>query len=379
MYKTYYGFKEKPFNMTPDPDYLFMSRGHSDTYTHLEYAIVENKGFVVITGEIGSGKTTLINFLLRRIKTNVKVGVLNQTMAQPKQFMKMICQEFGLETSGLDKAEMLNRIKDFLVKQFNAKSRVALIVDEAQNLPDKTIEEIRMLSNLESEKHHLIQIILVGQSELKDKLQQKKLEQFVQRVTVYCHLNGLDKDEVDQYIRHRLHVGGTKNLNIFDRNATEAIHRYSKGIPRLINIICDAALVYGYADELEIIGENVIEEVVKDRDTGGVRTKDISNRYPRSTPAIGGGITGEATKKFRDIEKRIDVLEKTLYRINKELDTLTSSKGKRDELALELTKMLQQSIKNRSDLLLTILKSEQKSKLDEKEVAQNIKYLFKDA
>ncbi len=379
MYKSYYGFKEKPFNMTPDPDYLFMSRGHSDTYTHLEYAIVENKGFVVITGEIGSGKTTLINFLLRRIKTNVRVGVLNQTMAQPKQFMKMICQEFGLDADGIDKAEMLNRIKGFLVQQFNSKSRVALIVDEAQNLPDKTIEEIRMLSNLESEKYHLIQIILVGQSELKDKLQQRKLEQFVQRITVYCHLNGLDKDEVDTYIRHRLSVGGTNNLDIFDQRATESIHKYSKGIPRLINIICDAALVYGYADELKVIGEDVIGEVVKDRDTGGVRTKSISPRHTLPASGTGRGTTGEANKKIRDIEKRINALENTLYSIHKELNTLSSARGKRDELVLELAKMLKQSMQNRSDLLLEILQSGHKGKRDEKEATYNLEYLLKDA
>ena len=183
MYESFYGLKEKPFNLLPDPEYVFMSRGHENVYTHLEYAITENKGFVVVTGEIGSGKTTLINYLLGKIPQTVHAGIVNNPDVAPSQFIKMICREFEVDVTGMDKAGMLESFSRFLLEAFAGRRRVVLIVDEAQNLPTKTLEEIRLLSNLESEKHHLIQIILVGQPELKAKLQQRGVEQFAQRVS----------------------------------------------------------------------------------------------------------------------------------------------------------------------------------------------------
>ncbi|MDY6953086.1 MAG: ATPase, T2SS/T4P/T4SS family, partial [Thermodesulfobacteriota bacterium] len=182
MYESFYGLKEKPFNITPDPDYFYMSQVHENAYTHLQYAIKENKGFVVITGEIGSGKTTLINLLLKNIEEDVLVGVISSATLLPEEFIKMACQELELGTEGMDKVEMVDALHQFLLKQFAEKKRVVLIIDEAQNLPLETIEEIRVLSNLDTEKDHLIQMILVGQPELKSKLQQRQLKQFVQRV-----------------------------------------------------------------------------------------------------------------------------------------------------------------------------------------------------
>jgi len=154
MYESYYGLKEKPFKILPDPGYLYMSQGHENAYTHLEYAIAENKGFVVITGEIGSGKTTLINYLLGKIQEDIKVGVVNNTYVSPTQFLRMVCQEFDLEEENLDKSGMLHLLQGFLIRQFADRKRVVLIIDEAQNLTTKTMEEVRMLSNLEDEKNH---------------------------------------------------------------------------------------------------------------------------------------------------------------------------------------------------------------------------------
>ncbi len=178
MYESFYGLKEKPFNLLPDPDYLYMSQGHENAYTHLEYAVAENKGFAVITGEIGSGKTTLINFLLGKIQQDIRVGLINTTHVSPTHFIKMICQEYELKVDGRDKAEVLDLFHGFLLSQFSERKRVILIIDEAQNLTPKTMEEIRMLSNLEAEKHHLIQIVLAGQPDLRNRLQRKALEQF---------------------------------------------------------------------------------------------------------------------------------------------------------------------------------------------------------
>ena len=222
MYTSFYGLKEKPFDLHPDPGFLYMSRGHENAYTHLAYAIRENKGFVIVTGEIGSGKTTLINFLLTKIRQNVEVGLISNTSLTPEQFIMMLCEEFEVPLDGsnsMDKARMLAKFHEFLLKQFTKKKRVILIVDEAQNLTPEALEEIRMLSNLEAEKHHLIQIILVGQPELKYKLQLKELAQFAQRITVHCHLEGLGAEELDHYIRYRLQVAGAAHADIFRPDA----------------------------------------------------------------------------------------------------------------------------------------------------------------
>jgi len=344
--------------MTPDPACLFMSRGHADTYAHLEYALVKNKGFVVVTGEVGSGKTSLINLLIIRLGAHFKVGVLNPNIAQPEQFMEMICRQFGLDVTGVDTAGMPGVFRDFLIRQRSAGSRAVLIVDEAQNLTDTILEEIRMLANLETQRHSLIQIILVGQPELKQRLRQNRVKEFVQRSTIYCHLNGLDKDEVDQYIRHRLeHAGGSKGLDIFDHEAIESIYMYSKGIPRLINIISDTALVYGYADELKIIGKRVIGEVVKDRDIDRATIRGMRQGNAPFLPAKAWVDAGAMdTDIRRDIEKRIHTLENTIYRINQELDAQNSARKNRNELAVELTEILR-NLENRLTLLLESIRS----------------------
>lgn len=365
MYESFYGLKENPFHLTPDPAYLFMSRVHEEAYTHLEYAVVENKGFVVITGEIGSGKTTLINLLLSKIQQSIQVGVINQTLVQPTQFIKMICQEFELPTDTRDKAELLDLFHDFLLQQFARRKRVTLIIDEAQNLPNNTLEEIRMLSNLESEKHHLIQMMLVGQPELKYKLQQKRLEQFVQRVTVYCHLSGLDREETSRYIHHRLHVAGAENPDLFSEEAISVIHEYSRGIPRLINILCDAALVYGFADELTSIGKNVIEEVIAERKVGGIFL-DYASEESSSRVSLSGKIKDfepETGQFFQSVESRLQLLESIVTDINQRLGILFSRREQQDDRVLQLLKMLKQSTENRMELMaeIQLLKQQQNS------------------
>ena len=318
MYKSYYGFGEKPFQMTPDPAYLFMSRGHADTYAHLEYALMEDKGFIVVTGEVGSGKTSLINLLIRECGGHFTVAVLNPNIARTRsgQFTEMICRQFDLDVTRVGTAEMPGIFRDFLIAQQGAGNRAILIVDEAQGLTDTIMEEIRILANLRTGRHYLVQIILAGQPELKQNLRQNKVRQFVQRVTVCRHLGNLDKDEVGQYIHHRLqHAGGSKSLDIFDNEAIESIYVHSKGIPRRVNIISDAALVYGYADELKTIGERVIEEVVKDRDTDGIPIGGM--RHGNTSPAtVQAGADGIDTVIRRDIEEKMHKLENTISRIN---------------------------------------------------------------
>jgi general secretion pathway protein A len=309
MYKSYYGLKEKPFELSPDPDYLYMSRGHENVYDHLEYALTEHKGFVVITGEIGSGKTTLINLLLRRLARKVCVGLINHTSVAPLQFLKMICREFDLPVRTLNKTQVLLRFQEFLLARFSEGKRVVLIVDEAQNLPPRTMEELRMLSNLETEKHHLLQIILVGQPELRALLDSRRLEQFAQRVTVSCHLDRLSRREVKQYIDQRLRVAGAERQNLFTEEAIEAIYRCSEGTPRLINALCDGALVYGFADEAPTIDRGIVEEVGNDR-----RMKLSEN--PSSIKPESGKVHRRLVKRMGELERRLRSIERSVSRLH---------------------------------------------------------------
>jgi general secretion pathway protein A len=356
MYEQFYGFVEKPFNILPDPDYLFMSKVHENAYTHLEYAVMENKGFVVVTGEIGSGKTTLINYLIGKIEQDIQIGLINQTYVSPTQFIKMVCQDFELNVEGLDKAEMVDHLHHFLLDQFAHRERVILIIDEAQNLTPKTMEELRMLSNLEAEKHHLIQMILVGQPELKLKLQRKDLVQFAQRVTVNCHLSGLSLQEVTDYIAYRVKVAGAENQNIFNTESIAAIYKHSGGIPRLINVICDAALVYGFADELPTISGGVVAAVVKERMTGGLMadgTEPQAKEFiakAESPVSQGLALPGQN----QDVGRRFKLMENRLDYLDQRLTLLSKNHAERDQVIVELIKMLKNSLKSRFKTLMEI-------------------------
>jgi general secretion pathway protein A len=353
MYESFYGFKEKPFDLHPDPDYLYMSRVHENTYVHLEYAILENKGFVVVTGEIGSGKTTLLNYLLNKIDKNFQVGLVNNTNILPSEFLKMVCKEFELNAKTNDKAELIDIFSGFLIDRFASGQRVVLIVDEAQNLTNETMEEIRMLSNIETEKHHLIQIILVGQPELRFKLQQSNLKQFVQRVTVHCHLKGLEKDEVTEYINHRLEVGGSERVDIFDPETIEKISDYSRGIPRLINILCDSALVYGFADELETISTPILDNVYEELKALGTFTdydaKPSANPTgPKSNPIVTSAVDDI---RVQLLEGKVQLLEGRVNDIKDKLELLNDKRIERDDILIELLKLLKENLDSRSQFI----------------------------
>jgi len=342
MYKAYYGFTENPFRVTPDPACFFMGRGHENTYKHLEYAIEKDRGFMVVTGEPGSGKTSLVNLLLREQAARFTIGVLNPKTAQTERCMETICRKFGLDVTGVDTAETALILRDFLLRKRCAGRRVILIVDDAQDLSDAAMEEIRMLANLEAERRYLMQIILVGRTELRRRLQKNRVREFVQRVTVSCRLNGLGKDEIGRYIRHRLrHAGGGEAPEIFDSEAVDSIYGHSGGIPRAANIISEAALIYGYADELKTIGKRVVEDVVKDR---GVNGTPMGETDPRGTPSptVRMGVDGGGMDPGirRDIEKKIHAFETMLYRINQELNIYNSAREDRNELGRELTEIL---------------------------------------
>jgi general secretion pathway protein A len=316
---------------------------------------------VVITGEVGSGKTTLINYLLRQIPNEVKVGIINNTFIQPEDLLKMMCQEYEILLDSADKTVLLTRLYGYLLERYAKKERVILIIDEAQNLPEKTLEEMRMLSNLESEKHHLIQMILVGQPQLKDKLKKKSLEQFVQRVTVHCHLDALNRVEVNNYIYHRLQVAGAESLDIFDEDAIKAVYKHSMGIPRLINILCDAALVYGYADDTKVIGKETVEAVAEARKIEKSLTSQEAlfdnsgtmEALPAATPAATDAIA-LLDRKIQDIELRMGEMGDTLLRLKLGMERLNGGKDEKDKIIVSLFKMLKKSMGSRSKLMKQI-------------------------
>jgi general secretion pathway protein A len=352
MYESFYGFKEKPFDLHPDPDYLYMSRVHENTYTHLEYAILENKGFVVVTGEIGSGKTTLINYLLNKIGDDIEVGLVNNTNILPAEFLNMVCKEFELGPKTHDKAELIDILSGYLIEKFAAGERVVLIIDEAQNLTNDTMEEIRMLSNIETEKHHLIQIILVGQPELKFKLQQGNLKQFAQRVTVHCHLKGLEKSEVAEYINHRLEIGGGQRMDLFDKETIEAIAVYSRGIPRLINVLCDSSLVYGFADELQTIGPDVLDNVYEELKSLGTFT-DYDAKPSANPPSPKPATVHPSTPdpRIEILEGKLQLLYDHFNALKEKLEFFAEKRIDRDDIVIELLKMLKDNLDSRNHLV----------------------------
>ena len=286
MYERFYRLRERPFALTPDPDYLYPSRVHREALNYLRYGIESQAGFIVITGAIGSGKTTLLQTLLRGLDDRTTVARLMNTLLDPRELVESAMIDFGLDPSGQSKPAMLKMLGEFLVAQRGAGKLVLLVIDEAQNLSLPALEEIRMLSNLETEKSKLIQIVLIGQPDLRDKLDRPELEQLRQRITVSDHLEPLDADETAHYINPRLARAALGAPMEFSREVTDRIHERSLGVPRLINVISDAALVFGYGEERCDIDASLVDDVIADLDSTGVLgPAAVPNRHASVVPA----------------------------------------------------------------------------------------------
>lgn len=264
MYEAFYGLKEKPFSIQPDPDFLFLGRRHSMAYAILEYGIRNQAGFSVICGEIGCGKTTLVRHLLNQVGGGLTVGLVSNTHQEIANLLEWIMLAFDQPYEHLSQVALYDHFQRFLITQYGAGRRVVLIVDEAQNLSPSALESLRMLSNINADKDQLLQIILVGQPQLRDLLRRPDLQQFAQRVAVQFFIPPLTPGEVKRYIHHRLRVAGRMGL-IFTAAACELIAEESKGIPRSINILCDTALVYGFSSDLEHIDADIVAMVLQDR------------------------------------------------------------------------------------------------------------------
>ncbi len=247
MYESFFGFKEKPFNITPDPKYLYLSEQHQEAIAHLLYGIQERGGFVVVTGEIGTGKTTLCRYLINQMDDRTEGAIIFNPNLSEIELLKSINEDFGIISTGQTKKELVDELNQFLLEERLRGKNMVLIIDEAQNLHPAVLEQIRMLSNLETEKEKLIQIILTGQPQLKRLLARPELRQLDQRITARYHLKPLNRKETYEYIRHRLEVATNGDHVAFERAAMKQVYRFAKGIPRLINVVCDRALLGAFA------------------------------------------------------------------------------------------------------------------------------------
>lgn len=259
MYLEFLGLREKPFAVTSDPTFLYLSRRHREALSHMIYGIRERKGFIAITGEIGTGKTTLCKALLRQLDPATKTALILHSGLSELQLLQTIVQDFGLNPLRHNRLTLFHQLNGFLLEQAGLGHNPVLIIDEAQNLTPRVLEQIRMLSNLETDKDKLIQLILVGQPQLNERLNLPSMEQIQQRISVRYHIQPLDADEVRIYIDHRLKLAGANGSVAWTDDAVEDIYRHSRGIPRLINSICDRALLACYVFQVKVVDRAIVQ------------------------------------------------------------------------------------------------------------------------
>ena len=265
MYLEHYGFREPPFNITPDPRFLYYSARHREALEHLLYGIRERKGFVQITGEVGAGKTTLCRAALERLGPTFRTALILNPVMSSTQLLRTILVELGLKVPGrTDRVAFLEVLNEFLLAQVPRGEDVVLIIDEAQDLSPELLEQVRLLSNLETDRQKLLQIVLIGQPELKSMLDDNRLRQLRQRITVRYHLDPLSREETELYVYYRLQVAGGNGRPTFSRWAMSRIHRYSKGVPRLINAVCDTSLLAGYVAGVDHLSGGLIGRAIRE-------------------------------------------------------------------------------------------------------------------
>ncbi len=327
MYESFYGFKEKPFQIIPDPNFLYLSPTHENALKYLEYGIERNIGIFLLTGEVGSGKTTLIKYVAQQIGQNIEVVIISNTNLPADQLLSYILFELGIKHSDTSKAQNLTIFKNYLKYIESENHRTILIVDEAQNLPKDALEELRMLSNFQADDQMPLQIFLVGQPELRTILNSPGMNQIRQRIAVNYHLKGLNLEETQKYIEYRLSKAGGK-INPFTYEAISLIHNSTVGIPRSINLICDSALLYGFADELNTIDKDVIQNLLKDlnftspaiREPVDLRPAD--NLPPKNEAIQVSQLPGKPDASNNLIKKGLILINKKLDRLDIKLDLL---------------------------------------------------------
>jgi general secretion pathway protein A len=279
MYKTFFNLTRNPFDLTPDPEFLFPTKRHNEALAALYYGVRQHKGFVVVTGEVGTGKTLLLRCLLRLLtqSEDVAYAYLFNNRLSPKEFLQYILSDFGLSASGKNKAELLLELSQFLIQRGSKKLTTVLIVDEAHHLSAEILEEVRLLTNLESAESKLLQIVLVGQPELELKLDSVGLRQLKQRIALRARLDSLDGNETKGYIERRLQIAGTGSQaeTLFPEETIAAVHRHSRGFPRLINTICENALITAYARQMQSVTPEIIGDVANEFRLAVVQSPEV--------------------------------------------------------------------------------------------------------
>lgn len=356
MYTKFYGLKSKPFRLVPNPAYIYLSSRHRNALTYLEYGLTENMGFILLTGDIGMGKTTLVRHILNTIEADVEVAVIFNTMVLSNDLIHMILGEFEIKFDvGITKARALELLYGHLIDCYAKGKKVLLIIDEAQNLTHEVLEEIRMISNLQTDDEMLLQIMIVGQPELKEKLRSSTLHQFSQRIAVSYHLSPMESEEVHHYISHRLKVAGGA-VNLFDKDAIDVIIEASGGVPRVINLLCDACMVYGFADGVKPITAEIVQHVMADKGGMGLYTS-CDKRVEEECAAAAGVLDSSGNMadnilpylmsehQHQTLCHRMETLEKSMATLQTQVDSHIAELKSRAEFCRdELVKKLQQLV-----------------------------------
>lgn len=332
MYESYYGFKEKPFQLSPDPRFFFASNHHQRAMSYLQYGLDQGEGFIVVTGPIGTGKTTIARNLLNNIADNSIVAAqLVTTKLNPQELLALVASEFHIKTNGESKADLLQAIEDFLIQLNKQGKRALLIVDEAQNLPAETVEELRMLSNFQLDNKPLIQSFLLGQEELKPIIQAPDMEQFRQRIIASAHLKPLSVEEVKEYILYRLNQAGCIKENLFSEDAFAIIHEKTLGVPRKINIFVDRILLFGFLEELEQITVEAINTVAEEMEvelTGSLNNTTLENNEPTQVVVNSNENVQHIKDVLREVEEILETSIKQKVKMARYVDKLLKHKSR---------------------------------------------------
>lgn len=325
MYLDFFKLKEHPFRLTPDPAFLYLGKDHSRAKAYMDYSTWNRDGFVVITGEVGAGKTTLIQKLLSEFDDNVLVAKIFQTQLDDIEFLQAVLVEFGLNPFHAKKAELMDMLSTFLIESFLQSKQLVLIVDEAQNLSMRVLEEIRMLSGLETHKEKVLHVILVGQPQLNAMLDAPEMEQLLQRVRFRFHIRALNQTETLEYVRHRLAVAGQQERELFPEDVLPLVYEYTGGIPRLINTLCDTALTCAFADDVGTVTREVLQEAIQELQWVPYAERPRDSAARRMSPAdwqrdrLAAPASNELTPALMQMADKMGSIEKLLERISAQL------------------------------------------------------------
>jgi general secretion pathway protein A len=355
MYEEFYGLKERPFRMVPSPNCLYLSNNHQRALTYLQYGVMEDVGFILLTGEIGTGKTTLIRHILNELESDIQAGVIFNTNISSTELLRLILQSFSLPLPEGGKAQTLDELHKFLIQNHAEGKQTVLVIDEAQNLSLEALEEVRMLSNFQNQDQSLLQIMLVGQPELRAKLKDPRFSSLTQRIAVSYHLSALTTEEARDYIAFRLKNAGGKS-KLFELEAIDMICQVSGGVPRTINLLCDAALVYGFGYELKSIPAPVIEQVIKDKGGMGL---ELQEDQRGTAPVVELEQAGEVTEpeNRNGLLRRLEALEVNFHKLNMQTEWQVEelerrSEGFKADLVANLKKLLDEERQKYNKLLM---------------------------